>query len=734
MTLHLKVDDRDDRNRLDDMAQGLIGVPADRPDGAFKVSGTAKYALDDLPHDCLHGVLVRATVPAGSLLDFEVEPVAALPGVHAVITDDRLLRNPAQGRAGKAPVQGNTDVDYFGQPSALVVAETFEQARHGAQILRLHLEAEEEPAVNPDDSTAPVETPEKKQASQGDLDRVMTEAAFAIDHTYTTPAHSSAPMEPHASVAEWNGDMLTLRGSYQMLQFNRRELADALGIEEAKVRMLAPFVGGGFGSKLGISPEAVAAALAAKQLKRPVAVAMSRQNVFEMTTRRSETKQRIRLAADAGGLLTGIGHEVLVSNLPGEKFSEPVTQATPFLYRGENRVIGHRVARIHRICAGSVRAPGEAVGVTALEIAMDEMAETAGIDPVEFRVRNIPERDPSKDIPYSSNLLAKALKQGASRFGWAERHTKPGALRDGEWLIGTGMASAVRVNILSESEAQVTLTADGRAIVETDMTDIGTGTYAILTQTAGEMLGLPISMVDTRLGDTDYPPASGSGGSIGAASNGTAVFLACEEIRKQICAKLQCADDELTLKDRHAIVANKRTQLTDVLAGENLVGRGHVEPGKAEKKVRQASYGSYFAEVGVNEITGETRVRRMLGVFSAGRILNAKTARSQCLGGMTFGIGMALTEELIHDRRDGHVVNRDLAEYHLAVNADVPQIEVVLLEERDPWANPLQAKGIGELGICGAAAAIVNAIYNASGVRVRDLPATLDKVLDGLGP
>jgi xanthine dehydrogenase YagR molybdenum-binding subunit len=374
------------------------------------------------------------------------------------------------------------------------------------------------------------------------------------------------------------------------------------------------------------------------------------------------------------------------------------------------------------------------VGVTALEIAMDEMAETAGIDPVEFRVRNIPERDPSKDIPYSSNLLAKALKQGASRFGWAERHTKPGALRDGEWLIGTGMASAVRVNILSESEAQVTLTADGRAIVETDMTDIGTGTYAILTQTAGEMLGLPISMVDTRLGDTDYPPASGSGGSIGAASNGTAVFLACEEIRKQICAKLQCADDELTLKDRHAIVANKRTQLTDVLAGENLVGRGHVEPGKAEKKVRQASYGSYFAEVGVNEITGETRVRRMLGVFSAGRILNAKTARSQCLGGMTFGIGMALTEELIHDRRDGHVVNRDLAEYHLAVNADVPQIEVVLLEERDPWANPLQAKGIGELGICGAAAAVVNAIYNASGVRVRDLPATLDKVLDGLGP
>lgn len=731
MTAHLKIDDRQPRHFLDETAQAIIGTPADRPDGALKVSGTAPYVLDALPQGACFGVLVRATITTGKLSGIDAKAVEAMPGVRAVVSDERLLRNPAQGMAGEAPVQGNDEIAYFGQPVALVVADTFEQARHGAQMLELSLERSEA-IVNPDDPGVEIDTPEKKQKSQGDLDAAMKEAAFKVDEVYTTPGHSSAPMEPHASIAEWDDDRLTLRGSYQMLRFNKAELADSLGIEEDKVRILSPYVGGGFGSKLGIAPEAVAAAIAAKKLGVPVAVGMSRQQVFETTMRRSETEQHIRLAADREGRLTGIGHEALVSNLPNEEFSEPVTQATPFLYRGENRVIGHRIARIHRTCAGSVRAPGEAVGVTALEIAMDELAEAAGVDPVELRLRNIPEKDPSKDIPFSSNTLAECLKEGARRFGWDKRDPKPRAAREGEWLVGMGMASAVRVNMLVESKARVTLTGEGRAVVETDMTDIGTGTYAILTQVAGEMLGLPMDHVETRLGDTDFPPGSGSGGSIGAASNGTAVFLACQDIRRQLCERLGCEADDLTLKDDHAVVGNRRVPLSDILDGD-LVGEGHVEPGKAEKKVRQSTFGSYFAEVAVNAVTGETRVRRMTGVFAAGRILNEKTARSQCLGGMTFGIGMALTEELLYDRRDGHLVNRDLAEYHLAVNADVPQLDVVLLSERDEWANPLQAKGIGELGICGAAAAIVNAIYNATGVRVRDLPATLDKVLEGIG-
>jgi xanthine dehydrogenase YagR molybdenum-binding subunit len=363
---------------------------------------------------------------------------------------------------------------------------------------------------------------------------------------------------------------------------------------------------------------------------------------------------------------------------------------------------------------------------------MDELAEAAGIDPVELRLRNIPAEDPSQGIPFSSHKLAEALTVGAERFGWEKRPRSGPARREGEWRIGTGMASAARVNMLIESKARVTLSSDGTATVETDMTDIGTGTYAILGQTAAEMLGLPVENVETILGDTDLPEGSGSGGSFGAASNATAVLLACNEIRKGICARLGCSTDDLTLKDGHAIVGNRKLPLAEVLGEGSIEGEGHVEPGDAEDKVRQATYGSYFAEVAVNSVTGETRVRRMLGVFAAGRILNEKTARSQCLGGMTFGIGMALTEELIHDPRDGHIVNRDFAEYHLPVNADVPQLEVVLLDERDAWANPLQAKGIGELGICGAAAAIVNAIHDATGVRVRDLPATLDKVIAGL--
>lgn len=732
MTLHLTLDERDERNRLDHMAQGVLGTDADRPDGPLKVSGAARYAMDALPEGACFGVLVRATIAAGRLIGFNLDEVKAMPGVRAVITVKRLLRNPAQGMDGEAPVQGNEQIAYFGQPIALVVAETLEQAGHAAIALKARFEPAEGAPISPEHPAAPMDTPEKKQSTSGDLDMAMREAAFGVDETYTTPSQSNAPMEPHAAIAQWEGEKLTLRGSYQMLRCNRAELADSLGIDEANVRILAPFVGGGFGSKLGIAPEAVAAALAAKELGVPVAVAMSRQQVFDFTMRRSETRQRVRLAADLQGRLTGIGHEAWVSNLPEETFSEPVTQATPFLYRGDNRVIGHHIARIHRTCAGSMRAPGEAVGVTILEIAMDELAHKSGIDPVELRLKNIPDEDPSRHVPFSSNMLAQALTEGASRFGWERRRAVPGAVRDGEWLVGMGMASAARVNKVVKSRARVTLDPEGRATVETDMTDIGTGTYAILGQVAGEMLGLPLDRVETRLGDTRLPPGSGSGGSVGACSNGSAVFLACEEIRNVLCERLGCAADELTLKDGHALVANRKTPLAELLGGARLTGEGEIEPGETAKKVRQASYGSYFAEVGVNSVTGETRVRRMLGVFAAGRILNRKTARSQCLGGMTFGIGMALTEELFHDPRDGHIVNRDLAEYHLPVNADVPQLEVELIEERDAWANPLQAKGIGELGVCGAAAAVLNAIFNATGVRVRDLPATLEKVLPGL--
>lgn len=725
MNAHMKVDQPDTRHRLDQMAQGVIGQPLDRPEGPLKVSGRATYAHEwNLP-GTVYGVLVRGKATKGSVRSMDTDAVKAMPGVLAVIVDERMLRNPAQGGAGEAPVQTAQKIEYFGQAVALVVAGTFEQARHAAQSLAVEIDAQSANVHPAEGKIDPF-----KEKHLGDIDRAMADAPVTIDVVYTTAGHNSAAMEPHCSIAEWDGDLLTLRGSYQMLKFNRAELADALGIDPSNVRILSPFVGGGFGSKLGIAPEAVAAAIAAKELGRPVVVELTRPQVFDNVVRRSDTRQRVRLAADKDGKLIGFSHEARSSNLPGEDYAEPATQATDFLYGGESRHVVETIARVHRTASGSVRAPGEAVGVPVLENAMDELAEAVGVDPVELRLKNISETD-IDGKPHSSRRLAECLTEGAARFGWNERG-RPGERRDGEWLIGLGMCSAARANKLQESEARVMLLPDGTARVETDMTDIGTGTYAILTQVAAEMLGLPVSRVTTVLGDTALPPASGSGGSWGASSSSSAVFLACESLRTQLAERMDVAETELTLKDGMAIAGNRQLLLTDVIAGEAMVGHGHIEPGATSEDVRQASYGAFFAEVGVNAVTGETRVRRMLGVFGAGRILNAKTARSQCLGGMTWGIGIALTEELFHDSRDGHIVNRDLAEYHVPVNADVPQIEVVLLDERDDYANPLQAKGIGELAISGAAGCITNAIYNACGVRVRDYPATLDKVLPGL--
>ncbi len=728
MTAHLKMDKPDTRNRLDDMAQGVLGSPMDRPDGPAKVTGTAPYAHEVQPDGMAHGVLVRAPVARGRLKPVNADSIKGLPGILAVISGDRMLRNPAQGTADEAPVQGSEDIYYLGQPVALVVAETFEQARHGAHMLTLDIDTED--AVT-DLESAEWETPEDSQDSQGDLEQAMKDAAHSVDVTYTTPGHNSAAMEPHASIAQWEGDRLTLRGSYQMLNYNINELANSLGISPKNIRMLSPYVGGGFGSKLGIAPEAVAAALAAREIGRPVGVALTRPQVFESTIRRSETRQRLRLSLDDNGKLTGIGHEAWVSNLPGEDFAEPVTQATPFLYAGAHRVIGQNIARVNRTCAGSVRAPGESVGMAALECALDELAHAAGIDPVDLRRNNIPEKNPTSGLPFSSHTLRNALDAGAKRFGWDKRNPTPGQQREGEWLIGMGMSSAARVNILSEARARVQLDPDGSAVVETDMTDIGTGTYAILTQLTAEMLGLKPEDVTVMLGDSDLPNGPGSGGSWGAASAGSAVYLACEALRKEVAAKLDVDETEVTFLNGEVISGNKKHKLSDLLEGP-LDAEGHIEPGKTMEELTQSTFGAHFAEVAVNAVTGETRVRRMLGVFAAGRIMNPKTARSQCLGGMTFGIGMALTEELVHDARFGHIVNHDLAEYHLPVHADVPELDVMLLDERDPHANPMQVKGIGELGICGAAAAITNAIFNATGVRVRDYPATLDKVLVGL--
>jgi len=552
-----------------------------------------------------------------------------------------------------------------------------------------------------------------------------------VDVTYVTPSQNSAAMEPHASIAVWDEDgSLALYGAYQMPTSDAQQLAKSLGVSEKKVRIIARYIGGGFGSKLGIAPESVAAAIAAKQLGRPVKAVMARQQVFEATVRRSNTEQRIRLAADATGKLSAIGHETLTSNQSTEDYFEPAGIGTHMLYGGENRIITHDIVDVNFVVSGSMRAPGEAVGMMALEGAMDELAEKLDMDPIELRRINDPAVDPEKDVPYSSRNLTRALDEGAAKFGWDKRQ-KAGTRREGEWLIGTGVAAAVRGNMMQESSAKVEIHPDGSATVSSAMTDIGTGSYTILAQIASEILGIPVENITMSLGDTNDPPAAGSGGSWGATSSGTAVYLACEMLRGKLAKAMDVDEGDLTLKDGKAIGDNRSTPIGE-LVGTGLEATGHIKPGKQEKETTQASFGAHFAEVAVNAVTGEVRVRRMLGSFAAGRVLNAKTARSQCLGGMTFGIGAALTEDLIHDLRTGKLVNHDLAEYHVPVNADIPQMDVHFVDERDIHANPIHAKGIGELGISGAGAAVANAVYNATGIRVREFPITLDKLLDQL--
>ncbi|MGB7417581.1 MAG: xanthine dehydrogenase family protein molybdopterin-binding subunit [Erythrobacter sp.] len=727
MTVHFKQDEPDNSNRLDSMKQGVLGKAIPRVEGLAKVTGTALYSAEYPIEGCAEGVLVTATITRGEVTGMDKNAVLAMPGILAVIDDARLTTRAAQGTADEAPKQGPKTVCYWGQPIALVVAETFEQARDAAK--HLAVQYREETGAPLDPQAAQAEEQEGETVQQGDLSHAMAQAAHSVDVTYTTKGHASAAMEPHAAIAQWDGDKLTVHASLQMLNYNISELADALEIEEGNVRLISRYVGGGFGSKLGISEEAVAAAIAAKKLGRPVRVVLSRQQVFQCIMRRSETTQRLRLAADDDGKLVGFGHEALVSNLPGESFAEPVLQSSHFLYGGENLTLMLNGARIHRMTAGSVRAPGEAVGMPALEGAMDILAERVGIDPVELRLKNIPERDPEKDLPFSSHKLAECLKQGAAAFGWDSGPRKPRESRDGEWWVGTGMASAARVHNVSEARARVTLKPDGTALVQTDMTDIGTGTYTILAQLAGEMLGLPTDQVLVELGDTNHPRGPGSGGSWGAASIGSAVYVACKAIRDDLALRIGVEETALELSGG---AASSGETLVELLDGEPIAQVGHYIPGDIKDDYTASGFGAFFAKVRVNRFTGETRVDRMLGAFGFGRVLNRQTARSQCLGGITWSIGVALTEALEFDLRDGHLVNCDLAEYHVPVHRDVPDLDVLLVEERDPVASPIQAKGIGELGMCGGAAAIANAIYNASGARIFDYPMTPDRVLEAM--
>jgi xanthine dehydrogenase YagR molybdenum-binding subunit len=720
-------------NTLD--TPGVVGKPIDRVDGRLKVTGGARYAYEMQQESVLYGFVVEASIGKGAIGWIDTRAAEKAPGVVLVLTHRNA---PAQGTGNHReahPVLTGPQVAYYGQPVAFVVAESFEQARAAAYLVdvkydRLNgkyaLRTNLNEALVPKPNDAPA-----ADSAVGDLADAFASAPVQIDVTYTTPLQSHAMMEPHATLAMWDGDKLILYTANQMLNQGQQAIATTLKIPVENVRLISPFIGGGFGGKLWVNADAILAALAARQLKRPVKTALTRQQIFHVTTHRSDTIQRLRLATDRDGRILAIGHDVFSGNLPGEQTYEGAALQTRTLYAGPNRLTRHRLAPLDIPVASSMRAPGESVGLMALECAMDELAEKLDLDPIELRIRNEPSEDPEKHIPYSSRHLIACMQEGARRFGWDKRSVKPGQVRDGRWLVGMGMAAATRGNPLRFSKANVRLDPDGNAIVRMAMTDIGTGTYTILAQIAAEMLGLPTERVRVELGDTNFPQAAGSGGSWGAGSSGSALFEACNALREKL-ARAAGMDPATVNFAGGSIVSGEQSKKLADLVGPGMDADGEIQPGRNNKDFSQQSYGAHFAEVGVDEDTGEVRLRRMLGVFAAGRVLNAKTARSQAIGGMVFGVGAALHEEMTLDPRFGYFVNHDLAEYHVPVHADIPAIDAIFVDELDDKSNPLKSKGIGELGICGAAASIANAVHNACGARIRNYPITLDKLLSTL--
>jgi len=732
----------------------VVGQPVDRIDGRLKTTGAARYAYErhDAVPNAAYGYVVGSAIAKGRIKSIDLAAARAAPGVLAVVTAENAGKLD-KGRLNTAKLLGGPEIQHYHQAIAVVVAETFEQARDAGQMLWVDYEREQGSfdlraamgAAKPAGVTAgPADT------AVGDFASAFSAAPVQFDETYSTPDEAHAMMEPHASTAAWDGDKLTIWTSNQMIAWGVGEVAKTLNMPKENVRLISPFVGGGFGAKLFVRSDAVLAALGARAAGRPVKVTLQRVLVINNTTHRPATVQRIRIGASRDGKITAIGHESWSGDLPGGKPEGAVAQ-TRSLYAGPNRMTATRLAVLDLPEGNAMRAPGEAPGMMALEIAMDEMAERLGMDPIEFRILNDtqvvpdvvskpPSQDPQainnretqnqpKNKPFSQRQLVQCFRTGAERFGWSRRVARPGQVRDGRWLVGIGVAAAFRNNQLTKSAARVRLETDGTVTVETDMTDIGTGSYTIIGQTAAEMMGVPLQKVVVRLGDSSFPISSGSGGQWGGNNSTAGVYAACVKLREMVVQKLGFNSTEAVFSDGEVRAGNRTGLLADAAREGRLSAEDGIEYGDLDKKFQQSTFGAHFVEVGVDAATAEIRVRRMLAVCAAGRILNPKTARSQVIGAMTMGVGAALMEELVVDKRAGFFVNHDLASYEVPVHADIPHQEMIFLDETDPMSSPMKAKGVAELGICGVAAAVANAVYNATGVRVRDYPLTLDKLI-----
>lgn len=695
-----------------------VGTSQDRIDGRLKVTGAAKYAYEYPVAGVTYVFPVQSTIAKGRIVSIDASAARALPGVLAVLWHENAPHLAPLDDQDLAVLQSDA-VAYRGQFVAAVVAETLETARQAASMVVVRYEEQPHDVVlsaDRGDLFKPEYVPQKPfgfypaDSTHGDVEAALAAAPVSLDHTYTTPAQHHNPMEPHTTLAIWsddgNGESVTVYDTSQGVSWRRDNIAIAFGLSPERVRVIAPYVGGGFGARGFTHPYAILAVMAARVAGRPAKLAQTRQQMFGPVGYRSPTIQHIRMGAGRDGRLTAIAHDVVAQTSALYEMTEPAAVATRTMYAASDRRTTHRLARLDLPSNSWMRAPGESTGMFALESAMDELAVACGLDPIELRIRNEPAVDPETGLPFSSRGLLACLREGAERFGWTPRDPTPRTHRAGHWLIGTGVAASTYPAVQLPATARVAMDGAGRYRVSIAAVDIGTGAWTVLTQIAADALEVPVEQVQLEIGDSALPQAFPAWGSTGTASWGWAIVDATQKLRAQL-----------------------RDEFGGVIPAEGLEALGAFNGNAEAQQFSMHAFGAQFAEVHVHEDTGEVRVPRLLGVFAAGRIVNPKTARSQLLGGMTWGLSMTLHEESVLDPHFGDYVNHDFAEYHIVTNADVGSIEVAWIDEDDPHVNPLGAKGIGELGIVGTAAAIANAVYHATGIRVRDLPITLDKLL-----
>jgi xanthine dehydrogenase YagR molybdenum-binding subunit len=731
--------------------QPYIGTPTSRVDGRVKVTGEAKYAGEFNVANLAYGYVVESTVPRGRIKRIDISDAMKVDGVIAVLTHKNrppLANSDSAWKDDVAPEKGSPfrplyddRIMFSGQPIALVLADEWEIARYAASLVGIEYEADAHVTdlYAQREAAFVVEKPEKPH---GNADKAYAAAEVRHEAEYFIPTEHHNPMELYAATVTWDGDgKLTVYDKTQGVQNVQRYLCSVFDMKSDDVRVLSPYVGGAFGSGLRPQYEVVLAVLAARALQRSVRLVLTRQQMYGLGYRPA-TIERLALGANADGTLDAITHEAIAVTSQFEEFSRNDTGWAALLYKSANAKYVHRLARLDVPTSSDMRAPGAATGVYALESAMDELAIALKLDPVELRLRCYSDKDQNADVPYTSKQLRECYRQGAEAFGWARRKAEPRSMRDGSELVGWGMATGIWEALQMPTAARIVLGANGHAEVSCSASDIGTGTYTILAQVAADALGLPIDNISIKLGDSTLPQAPVEGGSWMAASASHAVVTTAEEVRKELfkLAKAMKASpladarlEDVMLADGKIVSKkdpSRAVLIADAMRNGSMerIEKEETNSFKEDSKYARNTHSAIFAEVKVDEQIGIIRVTRVVNAVAAGRILNTKTAHSQIMGSVVWGIGMALHEETLFDHRFGRIMNANIAEYHVPVNADVHDIEVIFVDEPDDIINPLGIKGLGEIGIVGVAAAIANAVYHATGKRVRDLPITLDKL------